>query len=203
MGAISFLSRATTGADIYARYIRRSCPIGGFANFKPHPALHFFVHPPVYIYIRNITHRCESIHYTYIRSIVLKNRCQSVISKYHECMYVHGVPSPLPPPCACTCTCVTMQPTLARCSQPCTRSFLQPFLPSFSRQLLLPLLLPPVPSSFFLRSLLFLFFFVSASSRISYMNIGIGPSLNSSLEFKLREKYSAVFFFFFLSFSFF
>ena len=29
------------------------------------------------------------------------------------------------------------------------------------------------------------------------MNIGIGPSLNSSLEFKLREKYSAVFLFFF------
>lgn len=116
MGAISFLSRATTGADIYARYIRRSCPIGGFANFKPHPALHFFVHPPVYIYIRNITHRCESIHYTYIRSIVLKNRCQSVISKYHECMYVHGVPSPLPLPCACTCTCVCVR--LSRCNLP-------------------------------------------------------------------------------------
>lgn len=208
MGAISFLSRATTGADIYARYIRRSCPIGGFANFKPHPALHFFVHPPVYIYIRNITHRCESIHYTYIRSIVLKNRCQSVISKYHECMYVHGVPSPLPPPCACTCTCVCVR--LSRCNLPlhdvanlAHARFSNPsFLPSPANFYCL-FYCPPSLPLFFLRSLLFLFFFVSASSRISYMNIGIGPSLNSSLEFKLREKYSAVFLFFFLSFSFF
>ena len=122
----------------------------------------------------------------------VRTRC-AFASPSPLCVYVH----------VCVCAFVTMQPTLARCSQPCTRSFLQPFLPSFSRQLLLPLLLPPVPSSFFLRSLLFLFFFVSASSRISYMNIGIGPSLNSSLEFKLREKYSAVFlFFFFLSPSF-
>lgn len=59
----------------------------------------------IFLYIRLYTKYNASMRvYTlYIRSIVLKNRCQSVISKYHECMYVHGVPSPLPPPCVRVC----------------------------------------------------------------------------------------------------
>lgn len=107
----------------------------------------------------------EPIHYTVrVRSIVLKNRCQPVISKYHECMS-YTVCLRLPSPLCHDATPCTNQ----RCSQRCcTRSFLQPFLPSFSRQLLLPLLLLPPPSLpffFFLRSL-FLFLFVYPLCRI-------------------------------------
>lgn len=118
-------------------------------------------------------------------------------------MSVHRVP---PPPLPSPPPCVTMQPLAPyqRCSQRCcTRSFLQPFLPSF---LLPPTFIasfiapPSLPSFFFfffLRSL-FLFLLVYPLCRIfptvEYRHRA--EFINGSLERTARKKCTNVVFFY-------